>query len=200
MTKHLIYGTRNPSKITQVQQALKHIDITISGLGDVDTYVEEDGKTPEENARKKSLAYAQATGNDVLSMDTGLYFEGVDDHLQPGLHVRRIPGNPSALDKEMIEYYADLIKKHGGQLYGFWEFSFALSSPDGSTKSFTARTKPRLFIDTPHPTILPGYPLSSLQVNENKEYFLDKQQDEREAWDIALGKPLAKFITKHYDI
>jgi inosine/xanthosine triphosphate pyrophosphatase family protein len=200
MAHELIYGTKNPSKIAQVQDALKDLDIHIVGLGDVAITVDEDRETPEENARKKAVEYAQELEKTVLSMDAALYFNDVDQSSQPGLYVRRIPGNPSATDNELIAYYTKLINDHGGSLDGYWEFSFALGWPNGASEAFVSQTH-RTFVGLPDTNILPGYPLESIQIDpQSGKYITELSQDEQAAaWHETLGIPLAKFIN-HYHL
>lgn len=198
MSHTLIYGTTNPSKIAQVQDALKDTDIEVVGLGDINITVDEDGKTPEENARKKAVEYSRALQKPVLSMDAALYFDDVDENFQPGLFVRRIPGHVHATDSEVLKYYQKLIGDHGGNLTGYWEFSFALGWPDGHSDAFGARA-PRLFVDTSHTEMLPGYPLESLQIDPESGKYITQLSKEEQAdrWRRPLGLPLANFIQKH---
>lgn len=199
MTRELIYGTRNPSKIAQVQDALKNTDIHVVGLGDIAIEVEEDGLNPEENARKKAVEYARAADKPVLSMDAALYFHDIDSDLQPGLFVRRIPGNSSASDDELITYYTNLVSKHGGTLNGYWEFSFALGQPDGTSEAFVSQT-PRTFVDQPDKNRLPGYPLESIQIDPERGKYITELSAEEQAdsWRESLGAPLARFIDRYY--
>ncbi len=199
MSHELIYGTHNPSKIAQVQDALRNTDIHVVGLGGIDIEVEEDGKTPEENARKKAIEYAKVAGRPVLSMDAALYFHEIDDTLQPGLYVRRIPGHITASDDEIITYYTKLINDHGGSLNGYWEFSFALGQPDGTSEAFVSQT-PRKFVGIPDVTTLPGYPLESIQIDPvSGKYITELSAEEQaESWRESLGEPLAKFINQYY--
>lgn len=201
MSHKLIYGTRNPSKITQVQDALKHMDIAVVGLGDVNIVVDEDGKTPEENARKKAVEYSKAIGKSVLSMDAALYFTGLKPEDQPGLFVRRIPDNSDANDTEILNYYKKLIASYGGMLEGYWEFSFALGNPDGSSEAFVTRTY-RTFVSEADSNILPGYPLESLQIDPSTKKFITELSAEEQAasWQSTLGAPLVKFIKEYYDV
>lgn len=201
MSHELIYGTRNPSKITQVQDALKHMNIKIVGLGSINIIVEEDGNTPEENARKKSIEYAKAIGKSVLSMDAALYFIGLEEEMQPGLHVRRIPNNPDASDPEILEYYKNLIASQGGMLEGYWEFSFALGNPDGTSEAFVSRTY-RTFVSESDSTILPGYPLESLQLDPITKRFITELTPAEQAasWQATLGVPLSEFIGRYYNV
>ncbi len=200
MPHTLIYGTKNPSKIAQVQDALKDLDVQVVGLGDLDITVDEDGKTPEENARKKATEYSKALQKPVLSMDAALYFDGIDGSLQPGLHVRRIPSHTYATDDEVLEYYRRLINDHGGSLSGYWEFSFALGYPDGRSEAFNAKA-PRKFVGTPNTTILPGYPLESLQIDPQTGKYITELSKEEQAdrWRQPLGAPLTNFIKKCFN-
>jgi 8-oxo-dGTP diphosphatase len=198
MSHTLVYGTKNPAKIAQVQAALKDLDIHVVGLGNLEFTVEEDGETHEENARKKAIEYSAILKKPVLSMDAALYFDNIDDDLQPGLFVRRIPGHIYANDNEMLEYYQKLINDHDGKLSGYWEFSFALGYPDGNSDAFSARA-PRMFVSKPHDNLLPGYPLESLQIDPKSEKYMTELSKEEQAdrWQQPIGIPLARFIQKH---
>lgn len=198
MSPTLVYGTKNPAKVAQVQEALKDMDVHVLGLGDIDFTVEEDGKTHEENARKKAIEYSRALQKPVLSMDAALYFDNIDEALQPGLFVRRIPGYTYATDDEMINYYQKFVSDHGGKLTGYWDFSFALAYPDGHSDAFTSKA-PRLFVDKPHDIRIPGYPLESIQIDPNSEKYMTELSKEEQAdrWQHSIGIPLAAFINKH---
>lgn len=200
MAYELVYGTHNPSKIAQVQAALADTDITVVGLGDVDFVVDEDGTSPEENARKKAVEYASAIGRPVLSMDVALYFDDLPANQQPGLYVRRIPGHESASDEALTAYYTKLIADHGGTIHGYWEFSYALGYPDRTSQAFTARTH-RTFVSTPHSAALPGYPLESLQIDPESGKYLTEftPQEQAEAWRKSLGQKLAAFIQQNIE-
>ncbi|MFZ0547962.1 MAG: non-canonical purine NTP pyrophosphatase, partial [Candidatus Promineifilaceae bacterium] len=77
--KEIVVGTGNPAKLQMVQSALIPLDIRVKGTKDIGLSLEvvEDGKTAEENARKKSTAYANAAGRPVLSIDNSLYLDGL---------------------------------------------------------------------------------------------------------------------------
>jgi XTP/dITP diphosphohydrolase len=115
------------------------------------------------------------------------------------LYVRRIPGNNSATDDELITYYTKLINDHGGSLDGYWEFSFALGNPDGTSEAFVSQTR-RQFVDTPDTNMLPGYPLESIQIDAKTSKYITELSAEEQAisWRETLGVPLAEFINKYY--
>ena len=84
----LLYGTGNPAKLESMRRRLADLDLEILGLGDMDRKapkVPEDGNSPLENARQKALAYYDFFGIPVFSCDSGLYFEGLPQELQPGV-------------------------------------------------------------------------------------------------------------------
>jgi XTP/dITP diphosphohydrolase len=200
MSHTLVYGTKNPAKIAQVQAALKDLDIHVVGLGDLEFTVEEDGYTHEENARKNAIEYSAILKKPALYMDAAIYFDDIADSLQPGLFVRRIPGHTYANDNEMLEYYQKLINDHGGKLSGYWEFSFALGYPNGRSDSFSARA-PRVFVSKPHDNLIPGYPLESLQIDPKSEKYMTElsKEEQAERWQHPIGIPLAAFIKKHFN-
>ena len=66
---------------------LKQVTATENEPGDG---INENGKTPLENAEIKAKAYYEAFQMPVFSCDSGLYFDELQEEEQPGLHVRRI--------------------------------------------------------------------------------------------------------------
>ena len=111
----LLYGTGNAAKLEAMRRRLAELDLEILGLEDMDKeapYVPENGRTPLENARQKAFAYYEAFGIPVFSCDSGLYFQGVPEEVQPGVHVRTV-GGKYLTDEEMLEYYGGLARKYG---------------------------------------------------------------------------------------
>lgn len=112
MTK-ILYGTGNPAKLSAMKRRLENLEIEIIGLKDLDKdipNVPENGNTPLENASQKAIAYYEAFHMPVFSCDSGLYFDGVPDEIQPGVHVRNVNGKCLS-DSEMLLYYSNLAKK-----------------------------------------------------------------------------------------
>ena len=112
--KKLLYGTGNPAKLESMRRRLGGLQVEILGLEDMEREapdVSEDGCTPLENARKKALAYHLFYGIPVFSCDSGLYFEGLPEELQPGVHVRTVNGR-YLTDGEMLEYYSSMAEKY----------------------------------------------------------------------------------------
>ena len=199
--KEIVYGTTNPAKVAQLSSVLKPLGFEVKSLADfsIQTIVEEDGETAEENARKKAISYAKAIGKSVLSMDDGLYFNDLPDEQQPGLHIRRIKGSELSSDAEILAYYADLTKSLGGRADVYLRYAFALSRPDGDCVSFSHDT-PRIFVSTPSNTVIKGFPLASLGVDPLSGKYISEMSTDEMAnfWQSTIGTPLAKFIQENY--
>lgn len=194
--KELVFSTGNRAKVQQVQGALGG-NILVRGIGEfnVNIDVEEDGKTAQENARKKAVAYAKALGQTVFAMDNALYFKGFNDDEQPGLFVRRIGGIERSSDQEMIESYAKLVKSRGERLEGWWEFAVSIAQPDG-TSIEESIISPRTFVAEASKKIVPGYPLESIQIDPKTGKYVSEMSDKEQAlfWQQNIGKPLSQFV------
>lgn len=197
MIKELIFGTTNQAKVLQISGVLTPAGINIEGVADKSMLPEviEDGKTANENARKKALAYAKALGKTVFSMDNALYINGLPDDKQPALNVRRIDGKTATTDEEMIEYYSELIKSLGGKAEGYWEFGICIATPEGNYKETTIKS-PRTFVSTPTTNRQAGYPLESIQIDPTtNKYIADMTQQEQDIfWQQAIGEKLLEFV------
>lgn len=196
--KEITFGTTNEAKIKQVRGALSPSGIIVNGVLDKSLLPEvvEDGKTASENARKKSLAYAKALNKTVFSMDNALYLDGLTPEEQPALNVRRIGGTTNRpTDQEMLDYYSSLIKKLGGSINGYWEFGICIANPQGEFKE-TVIKSPRTFVSEPSKTMIEGYPLESIQIDQNSgRYISEMSQEEQDVfWQNAIGKPLLEFV------
>lgn len=196
--KQITFGTTNEAKIKQIKGALSPAGIVVNGVSDKSLLPEvvEDGKTANENARKKSLAYAKALNKTVFSMDNALYLDGLAPDEQPALNVRRIGGTTNRpSDQELLLYYAKLIEKMGGKVNGYWEFGICIANPQGEFKETIIKSE-RLFVSKPSKVIIEGYPLESIQIDQNSgKYISEMTQDEQDVfWQNAIGKPLLEFV------
>ncbi len=195
--KELIFGTTNPAKVLQIRGALAPAGIEVNGVVDKSVLPEvvEDGRTANENARKKALAFAKSLGKTVFAMDNALYINGLSEDKQPALNVRRIDGKTATTDEEMIEYYSKLIDSLGGKAEGFWEFGICIATPEGNYKETTIKS-PRTFVSTPTSNRQAGYPLESIQIEPaSGKYIADMTQEEQDIfWQKAIGDKLLEFV------
>src|SRR5512135_2335863 len=80
----------------QVSEEIRHLELLLPAQIGLDLEVEEDGSTYAENAGKKALAYARASGLAVLADDSGLEVDGLGG--EPGLRSARYAPWPGATD------------------------------------------------------------------------------------------------------
>ncbi|MBI3621170.1 MAG: RdgB/HAM1 family non-canonical purine NTP pyrophosphatase [Nitrospirae bacterium] len=88
----LVLATRNPDKLREIRLGLAGLPLTLRSASEIPGVpdVEEDGASYLENATKKALALARATGQWALGDDTGLEVESLGG--QPGLYSARYAG------------------------------------------------------------------------------------------------------------
>jgi 8-oxo-dGTP diphosphatase len=192
----IVYGTRNRAKLDAMRHYLAGLDLEIVGLDAIDEDcpdVEEDGQSPLDNARVKARAYYQVLRRPVFSVDSGLYFDGVSEALQPGVNVRRVVGRRLD-DDEMIEHYAALAREHGGELRARYRNGICLAlgvdrllghmGEDIAGAAFILRAQP-------HPKRIAGFPLDTLSVHIlSGKYYYDLPDDGKGAgdeWEIGSG-------------
>jgi len=195
--REIIFGTTNKAKIDQINGALQGTDIVVIGIPDGTPKLEivEDGKTAQENAHKKAVAYSKLLGQTVFAMDNALYFDGLSEDKQPGMKVRRFRNESRSGDTEMLAFYSDLIKNLGDEVDGHWEFGICLAQPNGSCKKMTI-ISPRKFVSTGSSNIVEGYPLESIQKDPVTDKIVsDMTTDEQTLfWQREIGEKLQKFM------
>lgn len=128
----LLYATKNNSKIDNMKRRLKDLPIELLTPKDLDLKidVEEDGKTPSENALKKATAYYEKTKIPAIAGDSGLYIQGLPQDKQPGLFVRRVGGKELS-DEEMIEHYSKMASSLGGSVEAYYVTGLAIVNEYG---------------------------------------------------------------------
>ncbi len=185
----LLYGTTNQGKLEWMRRRLAPIsDLEVIGLMDMPSplpSVRENGLTPLENARIKAWAYYEAFHRPVFSCDSGLYFEGLPQEIQPGIHVRRV-GGKELTDSEMTEYYSGLAKQYGDITARYknavclvWDREHSYESMEESLSG-----EPFLLTAIPHPKRQKGFPLDCLTKNiVTGAYYYDMVEKRQEQVD-----------------
>lgn len=175
----VLLATTNKAKIKYYGSKLKEKRIKVLNLNDLNLnlYVEENGKSPSENAMIKAKAYYEISKIPTIAIDEGLFFENVPDEIQPATHVRRVNGK-QLNDDEMIEYYKNLVKKYGteGQLKGYFLKSVAIVFDNEITFTFNHKVN-RIFSSTSSKIVDEGYPLESIQIIPNLNKFKSELSD-----------------------
>jgi len=100
--KKIIFATKNPGKIREVNEILKNSNIEIVSLLELDNVPEiiEDGLTFEENAKIKAEIIFKTYSIPAIADDSGLAVEQLDE--RPGVFSARYAGE-NATDEENNE-------------------------------------------------------------------------------------------------
>ena len=180
----ILYGTTNQAKLEVMREATKSLGIEVIGLSDLNCellVVNENGKTPLENAKIKAEAYYQAFHMPVCSCDSGLYFDELEEDKQPGIYVRRVNGK-ELTDDEMVLYYGTLAEEHGGCLTGRYRNAiyFILDETHVySSMDMSLATEAFLLVSKPHSKRVAGFPLDSLSKDiKSGMYYYDLEEKE----------------------
>ncbi len=101
--KKLLIATTNKGKLNEFSKLLSDLPVELVSLSDVgiDTDVEEDGLTYEENSQKKALFYSKLSGLPAIADDGGIEIAALNN--EPGVRSRRWLGY-EASDKELIDH------------------------------------------------------------------------------------------------
>ena len=196
----ILYGTTNPAKLSSMRLITEPLGIELIGLKDINKplpEIDESGNNPLENAVIKAKAYYNAFNMPVFSCDSGLYFDGVDDALQPGVHVRRVGGR-ELTDTEMTDYYANLAKKHNDSLIARYRNAICLifdNSHIYTCMDMSIATETFKLISTPHQNRVEGFPLDCLSVDiKTDKYYYDLEEKSLDQEGLNLG--FKNFFTK----
>ncbi|CAK7026331.1 non-canonical purine NTP pyrophosphatase [Tissierella sp.] len=195
----ILYGTTNAAKLESMRKTLKELDIEVIGLNSIaikNDYIAETGNNPLENARIKALEYYRKIKMPVFSCDSGLYIKGIREEQQPGVYVRRVNGK-ELTDEEMIEYYGEIARENGGQVFARYENAICLVLDEEHIYEYQGNeisSDEFIIVDKPHPRRNQGFPLDSLSVEKNsKKYYLD--MDRKEKGD-KIGDGFRNFFKK----
>ena len=172
----VLIATKNKGKIEKYSSILKSLKIEYCTLEDIELNIEidEDGNNTTENAIIKAKAYYENVQMPVLTDDSGLIIDKLPKDKQPGVFVRRYNGRELS-DEEIIELYSKEIEKVGGESTGAFVISIAIIDQQGNIR--TKETKhTRLFISKPDVNRVPGYPLSSLVFDKEKNMYMTEKK------------------------
>lgn len=197
----LIYGTKNPSKLETMQKRLSGLGIDLIGLDTVARNLEEPdeaGKSPADNARIKALSYYHQLKRPVMSHDSGLYFEEVEENDQPGVFIKRIHGQDLEYS-ELVGYYSQLATKYGGRLTAHYKNAICLVLDENRVYTIDGKaleSEAFYIVDTPHANYKDGFPLDSLSVEmtSNKYYYDCENMEEKYP---HFGAAIKAFINEH---
>ena len=127
----LLIATNNPGKIREIQQLLKDTGIDFVTPGEIGLTLEvtEDGLTYAENATKKALAFARASGLISLADDSGLEVDALNG--APGLYSARYSPEPGANDADRRAYLLQNLREKPRPWKAHFHATIAIARPSG---------------------------------------------------------------------
>lgn len=132
--KELLIATNNKGKVKELQELLRELNVQLVTPAEInlDLDVEEDGATYIENAAKKAIAFAQASGLISLADDSGLEVDALDG--APGLYSARYHPKPGANDADRRAYMLENLQGKPRPWKAHFHATIAIAIPGGDVK------------------------------------------------------------------
>jgi XTP/dITP diphosphohydrolase len=165
---NIILSTRNPSKVTQIQELFGDSDIRVLTLDEANIKGEgiEDGTTLEENAFKKAWFAYEQSGKNAWTMedDTGLFITALEG--KPGIYAARWAGE-NASTEDTMNFCLQQLKEVSDRS-AIFRTSVVVISPNGEKHVFTGEVTGHLR-ETAKVPPQPKMPYSPLFVPDGQE-------------------------------
>ena len=131
--KKLLIATNNKGKIKELQELLKDTGIELITPVQINLKLDvvEDGHTYAENATKKAIAFAKASGLVSLADDSGLEVDALDG--APGLYSARYSPKPGATDADRRAYLLQNLQDKARPWRAHFHATIAIVIPNGET-------------------------------------------------------------------
>lgn len=126
----LLIATNNKGKVLEFQELLKNtgIEFVTPTQINLNLDVEEDGSTYQENAGKKAIAFAQASGLISLADDSGLEVNALGG--APGLYSARYSPKPGATDSDRRAFLLENLKDKPRPWTAHFHATIAIAQPN----------------------------------------------------------------------
>jgi epoxyqueuosine reductase len=130
----LLLATNNKGKLRELQAILNGLPIELVTPADIHLAldVEEDGATYAENAAKKAVAFARASGLTCLADDSGLEVDALNG--APGLYSARYSAKPGASDADRRAYLLQNLSGKPRPWRARFRATVAVAGPGGSVQ------------------------------------------------------------------
>ncbi len=127
----LLIATSNQGKMRELRALLSELDVELLTPHDLHLHlqVEEDGSTYDENAFKKAVAYARASGLLTLADDSGLEVDVLAG--APGIYSARYAPQPGATDADRRAYLLQNLRQHPRPWHARFVAAVAVATPEG---------------------------------------------------------------------
>lgn len=129
----LLIATNNAGKLSEYRALLADLPLTLTSPAQelLAMQVVEDGETYHDNARKKALAFARASGLLTLADDSGLEVDALDG--APGIYSARYSPLPQANDADRRRHLLETLASHPRPWTARFRCVIAIYTPQGET-------------------------------------------------------------------
>jgi XTP/dITP diphosphohydrolase len=126
----LLLATGNKGKLREITALLQGLEVKILKPGDINLslQVDEVGQTYAENAARKALTFARASGLLTLADDSGLEVEALNG--DPGIYSARFAPQKGATDADRRKYLLQQLQGQPRPWRAEFHCSVALATPD----------------------------------------------------------------------
>jgi len=147
LMRSMLIATNNKGKVDEIKALLNDLNLTLltpANLG-IDRVVAEDGQTYAENAAKKAMVFAQASGMIALGDDSGLEVDALGG--KPGLHSHRFCPIPNATDADRRKYLLERLGKKPPPWTARFRATVAIALPSGEVRISTGQCEGEIIPD-----------------------------------------------------
>jgi XTP/dITP diphosphohydrolase len=130
----LLLATENKGKLRELRALLADLSVELLAPSELRLAlnVVEDGETYADNASRKALAFAQASGLTSLADDSGLEVDVLDG--APGLYSHRYAPGPQATDADRRTLLLRNLRHYPRPWTAHFHATVAIASPDGQIR------------------------------------------------------------------
>ena len=130
----ILLATNNRSKVREIQALLDDLGLTLLLPADIglELHIPEDGQTYAENAARKALAFARASGLVTLGDDSGLEVDALCG--KPGLYSARFAPWPDASDADRRAYLLQRLQGKPRPWTARFRATVAVATPAGEVR------------------------------------------------------------------
>jgi XTP/dITP diphosphohydrolase len=130
----LLLATNNRGKVREIQALLggTGVELLLPEEISLELLVLEEGQTYAENAARKALAFARASGRIALGDDSGLEVDTLDG--KPGLHSHRFDPWPDATDADRRAYLLQRLQGRPRPWTACFRATVAVATPAGEVR------------------------------------------------------------------
>lgn len=128
--ERLVVATHNPEKLAEIRACLRDLPVALVPASDLALPpAVEDGRTLAENARKKAVAAARATGLPAIADDTGLEVKGLGG--APGVHAARYAGERATYRENVAKLLREMESLSGDARSARFVTVICMALPNG---------------------------------------------------------------------